>query len=182
MSENAQAYFKLYTKYKSTKEKSQELLTELQIEKEYFENVIYSTQNAQTSDDLYEIEEELGISDLHEKKKKQVDLTKVNISGFEVFIGKNNRQNDYIVSKLAKDEDYWFHTKQCPGSHVLLKVLNKEPDENVIYQCAKLAKEYSSAKFPSKTGVIYTKRKYVKKPPASPLGYVIYKNETEILV
>ncbi len=83
---------------------------------------------------------------------------------------------------MAKDEDYWFHVKSCAGSHVLMKVNEKEPDEGTIFECCKLAREYSSAKMPSKVGVIFTKRKFVKKPPESPLGYVIYKNEKEVLV
>ena len=110
------------------------------------------------------------------------NLLKLNINGFDVYIGRNNKQNDFIISKLSKDEDYWFHTRLCAGSHVLLKIKETEPDEETLFECCKLAREYSSAKQPSKVGVIYTKRKHIKKPPASPLGYVIYKNEKEILV
>ena len=110
-------------------------------------------------------------------------LLTFHFSPFTVYVGKNNKQNDYIVSKLARDEDLWFHTRLCAGSHVLLKVENGvEPDERIIFECAKLAKEYSSAKNSSKVGIIYTKRKFLKKPPAAPLGYVIYKNEKEIIV
>ena len=83
---------------------------------------------------------------------------------------------------LSKDEDYWFHTRLCAGSHVLLKIQDKEPDEDILFECCKLAKQYSSATQPSKVGVIYTKRKFIKKPPHAPLGYVIYKNEKEVLI
>jgi len=65
---------------------------------------------------------------------------------------------------------------------VLLKVRETEPDEATIFECCKLAREYSSATQPSKVGVIYTKRKFIKKPPRAPLGYVIYQNEKEVLV
>ena len=102
------------------------------------------------------------------------------IEGIPVFVGKNNRQNDYIVSKLSKDDDYWFHIKDSAGSHVLLK--SAHPTDKQIYDCALLAKKYSKAKNSSKAGVIYTKRKYLKKPPKAALGYVIYKNEKEIIV
>ena len=85
-----------------------------------------------------------------------------------------------IVSKLSSEDDLWFHIKDCTGSHVLLKT-QKLTDE-LIYQCAKLAKEYSTAKTSTKAGVIYTKRKYLRKPPAAALGYVTYKNEKEIVV
>ena len=102
---------------------------------------------------------------------------------FTAFVGKNNKQNDYIVSKLARDEDLWFHVHNCAGSHVLLRVeAGQEPDEKVIFDCAKLAKEYSSAKNSSKVGVIYTQRKFIKKPPGANLGYVIYKGEKEIII
>lgn len=182
MSENAQRYFRLYTKYKTTKEKSLELLNNLSIEKEYLENILYSIERADSIPDLSEIEIELGLSDLKKKTKSEIRVTKIEINGFQVYIGKNNKQNDYIVSRLSKDEDYWFHTKLCAGSHVLLKVNEIEPSEEIIFECAKLARQYSAAKQPSKVGVIYTKRKYIKKPPSAPLGYVIYRNEKEILI
>ena len=163
------------------------MLLELEMEKEYLENVLYSIDKANYLKDLEEIKSELGILETSIKNKasiKEMDLSllKLDINGFEVFVGKNNKQNDYIISKLSKEEDYWFHTRLCAGSHVLLKVKEKEPNEETIFECCKLAREYSSAIQPSKVGVIYTKRKFIKKPPKAPLGYVIYKNEKEILV
>ena len=110
-------------------------------------------------------------------------LLTLHSSPFTIYVGKNNKQNDYIVSKLSRDEDIWFHVHNCAGSHVLLRVESgQEVTDEIIFECAKLAKEYSSAKLSSKVGVIYTKRKFLKKPPAAPLGYVIYKNEKEIIV
>lgn len=182
MSENAQRYFKLYTKSKTTKEKSEKMLEGLKVEAHYLDELIYSVEKAESVEDLDEIKQELGLQETSRKDKKQINIEKREINGFTVYIGKNNKQNDYIVSKLAKDEDYWFHVKSCAGSHVLMKVNEKEPDEGTIFECCKLAREYSSAKMPSKVGVIFTKRKFVKKPPESPLGYVIYKNEKEVLV
>lgn len=83
---------------------------------------------------------------------------------------------------MRRDEDYWFHTRLCAGSHVLLRVNEKEPDDEVLFECCKLARGYSSAAQPSKVGVIYTKAKFLRKPPAAPLGYVTYKNEKEVLI
>lgn len=100
--------------------------------------------------------------------------------GTRIYIGKNNKQNDYIISKLAGDEDLWFHTKDCPGSHVLLK--SQSITDDLILECAKLAKENSQGENSSKIGVIYTKRKYLRKPPKANLGYVTYKNEKEIVI
>lgn len=182
MSENAQKYYKLYSKAKNTKEKSSKILADLVIKKEYLTQLIYSIETAKNLADIEEIDIETGLKQKEKTKPKMSEIQKLNINGFDVYVGKNNRQNDYIVSKLAKEEDYWFHTRLCAGSHVLLKVFDKEPDENTIFECCKLAREYSSAKQPSKVGVIYTKRKFLKKPPASPLGYVTYKNEKEILI
>ncbi len=184
MSENAQNYFKLYSKSKNAKEKALEFEGSLNIKKNYLESLMYSIESASSMNELKDIEIELGINNTDNKQNKQIhnEIMKVRIKNFDVYIGKNNKQNDYIVSKLSKDNDYWFHTHNCAGSHVLLQVRENEPDESVIFECAKLARIYSSAKQPSKVGVIYTKRKYVKKPPSSPLGYVTYKNETEILI
>lgn len=182
LNENAQRYFKLYAKSKTTKEKSTQMLNGLQIEKEYLENILYSINKADNTEDLNDIKTEIVNEKVKSNSQKQNQLLSFNINGFEVFVGKNNKQNDYIVSKLSKDEDYWFHTRLCAGSHVLLKVRETEPDESTIFECCKLAREYSSATQPSKIGVIYTKRKFLKKPPSAPLGYVIYKNEKEILV
>ena len=181
LNENAQRYYKLYTKSKTTKERSKEVLEGLRIEKEYLETLIYSVDAAKSIKDLEEIRAEL-IPEEKNKQRKPSTIMKVNIKGFDAYIGRNNKQNDFIVSKLAKDEDYWFHTKLCAGSHVLLKVQKEEPDEEVLYECCKLAREYSSATQPSKIGVIYTKAKNLRKPPAAPLGYVTYKNEHEVLV
>ena len=185
LNENAQRYFKLYSKSKTTKEKSEQMLAELKIEQEYLENVLYSVERAVSLKELDEIKGELGIvQPPHQPSPLEREhlLLKFDINGFEVFVGKNNKQNDYIISKLSKDEDYWFHTRLCAGSHVLLKVREIEPDEETLFECCKLAREYSSATQPSKVGVIYTKRKFIKKPPKAPLGYVIYKNEKEVLV
>ncbi len=187
LNENAQRYFKLYTKSKTTKEKSEQMLSDLKMELEYLENVLYSVEKADNLEELGEIKSELGLLKLtpHPSplpKERERELLKFEINGFEVFVGKNNRQNDFIISKLSKDEDYWFHTRLCAGSHVLLKVRETEPDDATLFECCKLAREYSSAIQPSKVGVIYTKRKFIKKPPKAPLGYVIYKNEKEVLV
>ena len=160
--------YKLYTKSKTTKEKSESILENVDIEKKYYENILYSIDSATKINELEDISQELGICDSKPKKQDKFSITKITIGGFDVYIGKNNQQNDYIVSKLAKEEDYWFHTRLCAGSHVLLKVRETEPDENLIFECCKLARKYSSASEPSKVGVVYTSAKYLKKPPAAP--------------
>lgn len=182
LNENAQRYFKLYTKSKTTKEKSFEMLNGLNMEKDYLENLIYSIEEAKSIKDFEDIKSELQLDEIKSKKQEKNELLKLNINGFDVFVGRNNKQNDYIISKLAKDDDIWFHARLCAGSHVLLKFNGIEPNEEVLFECCKLARKYSSAKQPSKVGIIYTKVKYLRKPPAAPLGYVTYKNEKEVLI
>ena len=181
LKENANKFYKLYTKGKTSLQKSTEMKEQISENLAYFEQVLYSLETAKEIRDLLEIKQEL-MPDENEKteKHKAIEPEKIELEGFTIFIGKNNRQNDYIISKLAKDEDLWFHTKDCAGSHVLLKGDN--PPDEIILQCAKLAQKHSSAPESSKIGVIYTKRKYLRKPPKANLGYVTYKNEKEIVI
>lgn len=181
LKENANAFFKLYNKGKTTISKLTEFIDKTRANISYFEQILYSLEIAKSIDDLFEIKSEIT----QEKNKKTIEKSsyepmELEIDGFKVFVGKNNRQNDYIVSKLAKDEDYWFHTKDCAGSHVLLKC--SSPIDKLLLECAKIAKKYSSASTSSKVGVIYTKCKYLKKPPGANLGYVTYRHEKEIII
>ena len=184
LKENANKFYKLYNKGKTTIAKLTELTSELHLQINYYEQILYFLEIASSMQDLYNIK--LEIEPEKEKKvtkKPSFAPMELVIDGCKVFVGKNNRQNDYIVSKLSKDEDYWFHTKDCAGSHVLLRCDNvNEPSEELIFKCAQLAKQYSKGANSSKVGVIYTKRKFIKKPPAANLGYVTYKNEREIII
>ena len=191
LKDNAQRYYKLYSKAKIALEKSLDMLKELMAKQEYSEQVLYSINAANCIQDLLEIQEELAgqekndnkSSKQNKKQENQIFLTTIHKSPFTIYIGKNNKQNDYIVSKLARKNDLWFHTHNCAGSHVLLRAeAGNNFDDGIIFECAKLAKQYSSAKNSSKVGVIYTEAKNLKKPPAANLGYVIYKGEQEIIV
>ena len=181
LKDNAAKFYKLYNKGKTSKLKLTELSQSLEQTREYLEQLKYSIVSSKTYEDLIEIKSE--ITDTENTKTeahKATEPEKIIEGDYTIYIGKNNRQNDYIVSKLSKDEDLWFHTKDCAGSHVLLK--GENPADEMILKCAKLAKEYSSASNSSKVGIIYTKRKYLKKPPKTNLGYVTYRNEKEIVV
>ena len=180
LKENANKFYKKYNKSKKTIEKIIEMQEENQIQTEYFAQTLYTIECAQTYTELLEIKNEIIPVSLAPKKEKEFTILETEILGQKIFIGRNNKQNDFIISKLAKDEDYWFHTHNCAGSHILLKCPN--PSDELIFECAKLAKEYSTASQTSKIGVIYTQRKNIKKPPKAPLGYVIYKGEEEIIV
>lgn len=188
LKDNANNFYKLYNKAKTARGKLTELVEDVQVKKIYLEQVLYSIDSAENIEDLFEIAPELELIPLQERRqnecssrKKQIEVMKIDLEdGGRIFVGKNNRQNDYIISKLASDDDLWFHVHNCAGSHVLLKAQN--PTDELILRCAKLAKEYSSGKNSTKIGVIYTKRKYLRKPPKAALGYVTYKNEKEIIL
>ncbi|MBO6272533.1 NFACT family protein [bacterium] len=188
LKENSQKYYQLYSKSKNSKEKIIKLKEEAIINEQYFKDILFSIENSNSLKELFEIMDEcedLGFikKDINKPKTKDINIENIEINGFKVYIGKNNKQNDLIISKISSPDDIWFHIQNNSGSHILLKIFNnKQPDEKTIYECCKLAKKYSSASNDTKAGVIYTKRKYIKKPPKANLGYVIYKNEKEIVV
>ena len=173
LKENANRFYKLYNKAKTANSKIQMLTQELNAEISYLNDRLYFVQNAQNIEDLYEPEKKLI-------PVKKTVVEEIKGENYTIFVGKNNKQNDYIVSKLAKDSDLWFHTKDCAGSHVLLRTQNITDD--LILKCAKIAKEHSAGAKSSKIGVIYTFAKYLKKPPKANLGYVTYSHEKEIVI
>lgn len=181
LKENANQFYKLSNKAKNAKLKLTEIINDSMLKKDYLEQVLYSVNTANSIVELQDIAFEVEEKKEVKKDKRFLDIPMIELAdGSRVYVGKNNKQNDYIISKLASDEDMWFHVHNCAGSHVLLKTQNLT-DELIMY-CAKLAKENSSVKDSSKIGVIYTKRKYLRKPPAANLGYVTYKNEKEIVL
>ena len=189
VNDNAQNYYKLYAKSKRTKETNKALFEKYKEKENYLLSIKSAIELAQDMETLLEIEEETlqflpkQIAKPLLKQKKTI-IECIEESGYEIFIGKNNKQNDYIVSKLSSPEDFWFHVHGDFGSHVLVKNKKKEetlPDE-ILLKASKLAAKYSERKNDSKINVIYTKRKYLRKPPAANLGYVTYKNEKEITV
>ena len=118
------------------------------------------------------------------EKKNKPEIKSINYKGFEILIGKNNKQNDFIIKKLSTPEDIWFHAQNSPSSHILVKTQNgrlKITDDVILY-AANLVKTNSPLKDAKKAGVIYTKRKYLKRPPDTPLGYVTYREEKEVIV
>jgi predicted ribosome quality control (RQC) complex YloA/Tae2 family protein len=184
LKENATKFYKLYAKSKTSRQKLSELIEEYSQNALYLEQILYSIEEANSVNDLLEVSFEVVEDTKNQKKSKQdksIEIQHIDFEdGSKIYIGKNNKQNDYIISKLSSEDDLWFHVHNCAGSHVLLK--SKNPTDEMILQCAKLAKENSRAKNSAKFGVIYTKRKYLRKPPKAALGYVTYKNETEIVV
>ena len=103
------------------------------------------------------------------------------VDGFSVFVGKNNKQNDYLTTKLAKANDLWFHTQDIHGSHVILKADGNISDD-VLVKCAEIAAKHSKAKDSSNVPVDYCKVQYVKKPNGAKPGMVIFTNNKTLNV
>ncbi len=182
VTDNANRYYSLYKKSKLANEHAQALLAETNSQILFYEELLFFTQNANSVDELKEIYSEIFDVGVEDKEKTQkVDY--IEYSGFKIYIGKNKKQNDFILSKLSSSEDLWFHPLNAAGAHILVKKNNPKevvPD-SVLLKAAQLTKEYSSQRENSKTSIIYTSRKYVKKAN-NKLAFVTYKNEIEIVV
>ena len=180
--DNANRYYALYKKSKSANEHAQELMKETLSQILYYEELLFYTENATNYSDLQEISAEIfeEIS-LKDEKIEKVDF--VEYKGFKIYIGKNKKQNDYVLSKISSPEDLWFHPLNAAGAHVIVKKNNskEEVPDSVLLKAAQITKEFSSQKENSKTCIIYTQRKYVKKAN-NKLAFVTYKNEVEIVV
>ncbi len=187
-SQNAQNYYKLYAKAKGAYDYQKQKYNQAKNKKTYYEEILFSLENSNSYVELDEIASELEICGLIKEKKprksEKIELEKFYFEGYEIFLGKNNKQNDYLVSKISSAEDIWLHAYNCPSSHVLISVKKGEndPPASVIEFAANLVKQNSPMKNSKKASIIYTKRKNLKKPPGGVLGYVIYKNEKEVVI
>ncbi|MBR6162789.1 DUF814 domain-containing protein [bacterium] len=184
-SENAEHYYTLYKKSKSASEKSKELLEETLKSLKYWEEKRQEAEETEDAKLLETLSKELLPQQTKQNNQKKSDknLEMVEFLGFKIYVGKNDRQNDYLLSKISSPEDLWFHPLNGAGAHVLIKK-NKNgetvPDE-VILKAARLTKQYSSSKNSTKVPIIYTNRKYVKKAN-NKIAFVTYKYESEIMV
>ena len=186
-SQNAQNYYKLYAKAKGAYNYGYEKYINSKEKSAYYEEILFNIENSSTFNELDEIRSELAMCGLIKeevKKEEKISLKSYECEGFEILLGKNNKQNDFLVSKIASGEDIWFHAYNCPSSHVLIKIKKDSPrlTPKVLEFAAKLVKDNSPMKNSTKASIIYTKRKYLKKPPGGVLGYVTYKNEKEIVI
>lgn len=185
--ENAQSYFTKYNKAKNALLKIEEQKEKTEDDIRYFEMLAQQVQQASPSD-IEEIREELaegGYLRLRasKKKKKVVKPTPekfISSAGIEISVGKNNKQNDFLTFKLSKKSDLWFHTKDIPGSHVVIH--HENPDEETIREAAMLSAYYSKARNSSSVPVDYTEIRHVKKPSGSKPGFVIYFEQKTIYI
>lgn len=185
---NAERYFKKYNKLKNALDIVSKQKQETILELEYIESLIYSINEAPSLAVLQDIYEEISDSfKLHLKpisssKKENKNTPNVyNVNGFEVFAGKNNKQND-TLTKSASSNDIWLHTQGIHGSHVIIKTNGKQVDDDTLYKCATIAAKNSKAKHSSNIPVDYCFAKFVKKPSGAKPGMVIYTNYKTIFV
>lgn len=186
--ENGQWYYKLYTKLKNRMVSGEYQLNASTTKLEYLKSILYSITLATTRESLEEIRKECMDAGIIKKSKKPLSykLGKSNyihltIDEGEIFIGRNNQQNEYLTHRFAKPTDIWFHTQDIQGSHLILR-LNVEPDDMILSKVAQYAAYFSKARETSKVPVDYTYIKNIKKPSGSPLGFVIFNTHQTMIV
>lgn len=187
-SQNAQKYYKRYAKLKRTQETvtAQKLETEQRLN--YLNSINAHICAAENLADLEEISEELKqiglIKAANDSKKQKAKLTPFRtfeIGGFKVIAGRNNLQNDRLL-KYISGNDLWLHTQTYHSSHVAILCEGKNAPEGVLLAAAEICAYYSDGRGGGKISVDYTRRKFVKKPPAANAGFVIYTDYKTILV
>ena len=187
--QNSQKFFKRYNKLKKAEEELEKLIDITLNEIKYLENILFSIEECETIDDLNDIYSEL-ISEGFMKRKSKADKSNktkpitafISSGGHEILVGKNNIQNDMITFKIGKNEDYWFHAKNMPGSHVIIRTKGDELTDEEFVEAAKIAAYYSKGKNSSTVEVDYTKKSNIKKPPNAKPGFVIYDTNYSMLV
>ena len=186
--ENGQWYYKLYTKLKNRMVSGEYQLNASTTKLEYLKSILYSITLATTRESLEEIRKECMDAGIIKKSKKPLSykLGKSNyihltIDEGEIFIGRNNQQNEYLTHRFAKPTDIWFHTQDIQGSHLILR-LNVDPYDMILSKVAQYAAYFSKARETSKVPVDYTYIKNIKKPPGSPLGFVIFNTHQTMIV
>jgi len=188
--QNAQAYFKKYTKAKQTREETSNRIEQTRRELDYLKDVETSIILATAVSELMEIREELEeqgyLKPSNRGKKKEPGkprpLVFTSTDGFTILVGRNNKQNDYLTLRLAKDEDIWLHTRNIPGSHVLIRTGGRPVPQTTLVEAASLAAYFSRARESQNVPVDYTLRRNVHKPRGARPGYVIYTGQRTLTV
>ena len=193
-SKNAERFFKKYNKLKNTLSVVTAQKKETELEIEYIESIVSSVSLAENINDIEEIHNEFTENvqmkkmNLKSYQKLDIDknltnnLNKITINNYDVYIGKNNKQNDYLTLHFADKSDIWFHAQDFHGAHVILKTNGKIPDDDTIFKCAQIAKLNSKASLEKNVSVDYTYIKYIKKHPNGKTGMVSYTNFKTIIV
>lgn len=189
--DNAQRYYNKYNKLKKREKLARKQLDIARMDVEYFSNLLHQMETITTEDEVEEIRQELvdeGIlkakkSNKKKKKSKQVKLHEFKTSnGLPVFVGKNNKQNDYLTNRKAQNNHLWFHTKDIPGSHVVIAHNSSDISKEDILEAAMLAAYHSKVGQSASVPVDYTEIKHVKNIPGTKPGFVTYSEQTTVNV
>lgn len=187
--ENAQRYFAKYNKQKRTFEALSDLCRETQDDIAYLESVQTSLDIALTEDDLTQIKEELaeaGYIRQRSVRKKRASKTEplhyISSDGFHIYVGKNNLQNEELTFRFASGNDWWFHAKKAPGSHVIVKSGGAELPDSTFEEAGRLAAYYSSQRGSEKVEIDYVEKKHVKKPGGGKPGFVVYYTNYSLVI
>ena len=187
--ENAKKYFDRYNKQKRTAKALTELIQETKDEITYLDSISNALDMAITEDDLVQIHEELvnsGYIRRKQTKKKEKIRSKpfhyLSSDGYDIYVGKNNLQNDYLTFDFATGNDWWFHAKNAPGSHVILKSKGEEIPPRAFEEAGKVAAYYSTLRGSNRAEIDYIQKKHVKKPKGGKPGFVIYHTNHSMVI
>ncbi len=187
--ENAAKYFDKYGKLKRTYEALTEFVKETKAEIDHLESVMNALDIAEKEADLAQIKEELiqsGYIRYKGGRKKEKVTSRpfhfISSDGFDMYVGRNNFQNEEITFQLAQGNDWWFHAKGMPGSHVIVKSGGKEMPDRTFEEAGRLAAHFSKAKGQDKVEIDYIERKHVKKPSGGKPGFVVYYTNYSLLI
>lgn len=187
--ENSQRYFEKYNKQKRTFEALSELIQETGDDIKYLESISNALEIARSEDDLAQIKEELTqtgfVRRKYTKKKEKIKSRPfhyISSDGFDIYVGKNNLQNDELTFHFASGGDWWFHAKDMPGSHVIVKTNGEELPDRTFEEAGRLAAYYSRGRGSEKVEIDYIQKKHVKKPNGSKPGFVVYYTNYSLVI
>lgn len=187
-SQNAQRFYKTYQKLKNSRKIVEEEIAKTKEEIDYFDRLLQQIEVASV-EDIDEIREELREEGYLKKQRTKTKKNKIQkptpetfvaSDGTLILVGKNNKQNEYLTMRLARKDEIWLHTKDIPGSHVVIR--SNEPSEETLKEAATLAAYFSKSQNSSSVPVDYTAIRHVKKPNGAKPGYVIYDNQKTLYV
>ncbi|MCD7736291.1 MAG: NFACT family protein [Lachnospiraceae bacterium] len=187
--ENAQKYFDKYNKLKRTYEALSELIKETKAEIEHLESICTFMDMALSEEDLVQVKEELTDAGYIRRRYtgKKVKITSrpfhyLSADGYDMYVGKNNYQNDELTFHFASGGDWWFHAKGVPGSHVIVKANGELPPDSTFEDAARLAAWYSQSRGAGKVEIDYVEKKHVKKPNGAKPGFVVYYTNYSMMI
>jgi len=189
---NLNKIYKKYSKLKKGLEISSERIIEYKNKKSYLESVLFFINTSETTEQLKNIETELTDEKIitskvkrkikKQKKVKEPTYGTVELGDKIICFGRNNKENDYLTFKFANKNDIWFHIKDIPGSHIIVRKEDFEDSEEFVVKIAQIAAHYSKASVGEKVTVDYTEKKNLNKPKGAPLGFVTYNVFKAIIV